>query len=433
MRRSRDLIAVLFLLALFVVGGLLLGGRGAAPRHTVGAEENPDPSITNDRASGSKGVFEWTARLGYQPTVWRQNWSRLSPSETGVLLVIDPRVQASALTITGGGQNSGDRTHLAARDAAALRRWLASGKGHTAILLTSRLASDQSGKGAQGGPHASRNGKDAFADALDLVVESASPATGRREFTPLQPTVDTRGIISLHSAADARISRGRPDGLALFGDSAGPLALEIPVGKGRLIAVADAGLFSNQSFARSENAVFLADLLAHYDQAGGTVLFDEYHHGDVGSNAGGSVWEALGRPLQLALIQVFLAALCLMILLGGRFGPPIPSGHDMARSSADYVASLASLYRRAEASGTALETLYRQFLRDVCGRLALPPDVNLEGLAEVAARRGQVDRERFRRLLATCEMRLDAGKVTEAELLDLTRQMESIRKEIGIA
>jgi len=44
-----------------------------------------------------------------------------------------------------------------------------------------------------------------------------------------------------------------------------------------------------------------------------------------------------------------------------------------------------------------------------------------------------VDRERFRRLLATCEMRLDAGKVTEAELLDLTRQMESIRKEIGIA
>ncbi len=63
-----------------------------------------------------------------------------------------------------------------------------------------------------------------------------------------------------------------------------------------------------------------------------------------------------------------------------------------------------------EASGTALETLYRQFLRDVCGRLALPPDVNLERLAEVAARRGQTDKERLRRLLATCELRLDAGK-----------------------
>ena len=96
---------------------------------------------------------------------------------------------------------------------------------------------------------------------------------------------------------------------------------------------------------------------------------------------------------------------------------------------------MASLYRRAEASGTALETLYRQFLRDVCGRLALPPDVSLERLADVAARRGQVDKGRMRSLLATCEMRLDAGvgKVSEQELLDLTQQMERIRKDMGIA
>ena len=430
MRGSRDLIAVLLLLALFVAGGLLLGGRGAAPRRTVGAEEAPNPSVTNDRASGSKGVYEWTARLGYQPTDWRQNWTRLSSAEPGVLLVIDPQVQNPMFSITGGGQSGGDRTQLSAHDAATLRRWLASGQGHTAILLASRLPS---GKSGPGGAKNARSDADTFADALDLVVESASPATGRTEFAPLQPVSDTQGIISLHSASGARISRARPDGLALFGDAAGPLALEIPVGRGRLIAVADAGLFSNAGLARAENAVFLADLLAHYSRPGGPILFDEYHHGDVADNPGGSVWEALGRPLQLALIQVFLAALCLMVLLGGRFGPPIPSGRDLARSSADYVASLANLYRRAEASGTALETLYRQFLRDVCGRLALPPDVNLERLAEVAARRGQVNKEGFRRLLATCEMRLDAGKVTEAELLDLTRQMESIRKEIGIA
>jgi len=427
MRRSRDLIAVLFLVALFVVGGLLLGGGGATPRRTVGAEAERDPSVTNDRASGSKGVFEWTAQMGYRPTAWRQSWSRLSPSEPGVLLVIDPQIQEPIATITGGRRNGGDRTLLAARDAARLRRWLASGGGHTAILLTSRLSS------GRGGPQPSSDDQDTFGDTMDLVVESASPATGRAEFAPLQPTADTQGMISLHSAADARISRKRPDSLALFGDGAGPLALEIPVGRGRLVAVADGGLFSNENLVKSENAVFLADLLAHYGQPGGTVLFDEYHHGDVTGNPGGSIWEALGQPLQLALTQVFLAALCLMVLLGGRLGPPVPSVRDRARSSADYVASLASLYRRAEASGTALETLYRQFLRDVCARLALPPDVNLERLADVAARRGQVDKERFRRLLATCELRLDAGKVTEAELLDLTRQMESIRKEIGIA
>ena len=427
MHRSRDLIAVLFLVALFVTGGLLLGGRGVNPRRTVGAEAGRDPSVTNDRASGSKGVFEWTARVGYRPAVWRQSWSHLSPAEPGVLLVIDPQIQSPVATITGGRGNSGDRTLLAARDAAALRRWLASGQGHTAVLLTSRLPSGQSGS------KPSSEDEGSFGDALDLVVEAASPTTGRTEFAPLQPTADTQGMVSLHSTADVRISRARPDGLALFGDGAGPLTLEIPVGRGRLIAVADGGLFSNENLVKSENAVFLADLLAHYGHPGGPVLFDEYHHGDVAGDPGGSIWKALGQPLQLALTQVFLAALCLMVLLGGRFGPPVPSTRDRARSSADYVASLASLYRRAEASGTALETLYRQFLRDVCGRLALPPDVNLERLADVAARRGQVDKERFRRLLATCELRLDAGKVTEAELLDLTRQMECFRMEFGIA
>ena len=427
MRRSRDLVAILLLIALFLAGGLLLGGRGAAPARTAGAEAAPDPSITNDRASGTKGAFEWTEQLGYQPVPWRQSWSRLSPTETGVLLVIDPEIEESFVALTGTGGEDSERTALTARDAAALRRWLASGQGHTAILLASRLPSGRSG------PKPSPGDQDTFGDALDLIVEAASPESRRTEFAPLQPLTDTEGMLSLHSESGARITRERPDGLALFGDGSGPLALEIPVGRGRLVAVADSRLFSNDTLAKSENAMFLTNLLAHYGHPHGSVLFDEYHHGDVAANSGGSVWESLGRPLQLAFIQFLLAALCLMVLLGGRFGPPVPLVRNMTRTSAEYVTSLASLYRRAEASGTALETLYRQFLRDVCGRLALAPDVNLERLAEVAARRGQIKKDRFRRLLATCELRLDQGKVTEAELLDLTRQMESIRKELGIA
>ena len=427
MRPSRDLIAVFFLILLFIAGGLLLGGRGTSPPRMVGQEAHPNPSITNDRASGSKGVYEWTAKLGYRPAAWRQNWSRLTASEPGVLLIIDPQVNETMMSLTGGGGDESDRTRLTAPDAAALKHWLTAGKGHTAILLSSRLPSGQSG------PKASSEDQDSFADALDLVVESASPATGRTEFAPLLPLTDTQGILSVHAEAQARIARQKGDGLALFGDSAGPLALEVPVGRGRLIAIADSGLFSNENLGKSENSVLLANLLAHYARSGAPILFDEYHHGDAAGDPNGSLWDVFGRPLQLALIQLFLASICLLFLLGGRFGPPVPLNRAVARNSAEYVVSVASLYRRAEASGTALETLYRQFLRDICGRLALPPDVNLERLAEVAAQRGQVNKERLRRLLATCEMRLDGGKLTEAELLDLTRQMESIRKEIGIA
>ncbi len=425
MRSSRDLIAVLLLLALFIAGGLLLGGRGPGAARLPGPEPAPNPSSTNDRASGMRGAFVWTQKLGYEPVAWRQSWSHLSPSENGVLLIADPQVAEPVPALTGSGQ-SRDPAELTARDAMRLRRWLNSGSGHTAILLASRLASSPNAAAPTAGD------PQTFGDAMDLIAESASPDTGRTEFAPLQPVSDTVGILSLHSESASRLKRTRGDSLALFGDKAGPLALLIPVGKGRLIAVADGAVFSNSQLSRSENAVFLADLLAHYAAPGGRILFDEYHHGDA-ADAGGSVWEDLGRPLQLALIQLCFAALALLVLLSVRFGPPVPPVRLLARSSADYVGSLASLYRRAGASQTALETLYRQFLRDICGRLALPPDVDLERLAAVAARRGQIDPERLRRLLATCELRLDQGKVSEAELLDLTRQMESIRKEIGIA
>lgn len=421
MRNSRDLIAVFLLLALFVTGGLFLGGHGPSARRMPGQEETTNPSVTNDRGSGMRGAFLWVGKLGYQAVPWRQSWAELSSREDGILLAADPEADNMSVSLTGGSR--ANPTQLGPKDAARLRQWLTT--GHTAILLSSRLSSSQAGANGNTDP-------ESFGDALDLIIQSASPNTGRTEFAPLQPVADTLGVLSLHSESGFRIKRTSSDGLALFGDQAGPLALVIPFGKGRLIAIADGGLWTNRQLVQSENSVFLANILAHYGKPGGRVLFDEYHHGDAAS-ADSSVWDDLGRPLQLAVIQLCFAALGLLVVLSVRFGPPVPPVALIARSSADYVGSLAGLYRRAGASQTALETLYRQFLRDICGRLALPPDVDLERLAAVAARRGQIDKERLRRLLATCELRLDQGKVSEAELLDLTRQMESIRKEIGFA
>ena len=429
MRGNRDLIAVFLLLLAFLAGGILLGGRGMGLSRPPGRENTTDPSVTNSRSSGSKGVFQWVKTLGYQPVVWRQRWEKLPANGAKVLVVIDPRVENAYQTLTGGNgdDENHDKTTLSATDGATLKHWLSSGTGHTAILLTSRLASGQTG------PNSGPNDRKTFGDALDLIVEAASPATNRVEFSPLQPVSDTQGILSLHSDAGNRIKRIDPDALALFGDSTGPLVLDVPMGRGHLLAIADGGLLSNSSLPRSENSVFLANILRHYAPRGGEVIFDEYHHGNAADTDGASLWDALGHPLQMVLIQLCLTFIALLVLLSGRLGPPMPLSRGAERTSAEYVTSVANLYRRAEASGTALETLYRQFLRDICGRLSLPPDVNLETLADVAARRGQVSKEMLRRLLATCEQRLDEGKLTEQELLDLTRQMERIRKEMGIA
>lgn len=429
MRLNRDIIAIVILLAIFLSGGLLLGGREPARSRQVGKEIVPDPSTDNDRASGSKALFEWTARLGYRPQTWRQPWSRLDGSRAPILLVIDPRLKGASHALTGptfGPDAGGDEdSRLGPEDARALRAWL--GRGRTAVVAASSLPTGHTAGTAHG------EETDTFADAVHLRVETASPITGVDEFGPLQPMRDTQGVLSIHSEADARVARAMPDGLALFGDAAGPVAVSVPVGQGRLIVIADSRFASNANLPRAENAVFLANILARAARAGDVVLFDEYHHGESDLLGGATLWSLLGRPLQLCLLQLGLAGIVALGVLAVRFGRPVPLGQGMRRTSGEYVQSLAGLYARAGAASSALEILYRQFLRDVCARLALAPDVALEQLAAVAARRARLDQSRLRTLLATCEQRLDEGKVSEAELLDLTRRMDAIRKELGLA
>jgi len=418
MRVNRDVIAIFVLLTVLIGAGLLLTGPAEHHTREVGKEMFPDPSIYNDRASGSKALYEWTRKLGYAPSAWRQPWNSL-PKSRAVLFVIDPHLPQTTLTLTGVSQPP-SASLLKASDASVLRQWVSA--GHTVCLLCSRLPT-----GSTPGGQSSTT----FGDALDVIVETASRG-GKTEFPPLQPVPETAGILSVNSQADARIRRKTPDALALFGDAAGPSVLSIPMGQGRLIVIADSQFASNGQLLRSENAAFLANTLARNGRRGDPILFDEYHHGDLEATTE-SVWTVLGRPLQLTLLQFLLGALALIGVVAFRFGPPVPLQRRIQRTSGEYVTSVASLYQRAQAAPAALDALYRQFLRDLTGRLGLAPDVSLEHLATVAARRSQTDKEELRRLLAACENALDVGKVTDAELIELTRRMERIRKDMGIA
>ena len=94
------------------------------------------------------------------------------------------------------------------------------------------------------------------------------------------------------------------------------------------------------------------------------------------------------------------------------------------------MSSLAGLYRRAQATVPALEIIYRQFLRDLCERLALPPDVPLEKLAEAAARHSNINPNSLKRLIVACESALDNKQLSSNDLLTLTKQMEQVKRQL---
>jgi hypothetical protein len=102
----------------------------------------------------------------------------------------------------------------------------------------------------------------------------------------------------------------------------------------------------------------------------------------------------------------------LMYSRGRRFGRPKPprTRGEAHRLSVEYVTSLAGIYRTARASGAALSDLYERLLRSVSesvGSAGIPA-----GISE---------------LMEQCEKKMEDGKITERDLIDLSRRMESAR------
>ena len=420
MRINRELTGIVVLLAVFVIAGFLLGGRQGDVSRKAGDKGPVDTSVYNDRDYGSKAFYEWLQLSGYRPQVSQRSWRWLSQSQARVLIAVEPNAQNLALLTGAPDKGSQSDTLLTPDDAVSLKQWV--GAGHTAILLSSRLAFSAT----------KPRHPVTFADAMNVEVASAARATGPADLPSLAPTPLTHGVLSIHSESGMRVHKRDMSGLDLFGDSQGPAVTALPVGRGWIILIADGEFASNANLNRSDNAVFLSNIMARYARPGGAVLFDEYHHQSSDFGDGPSLWDILGRPAQLAAVQLLLAALVLVWAVGVRFGTPVPLNRGSVRNSAEYVRSLATLYWRAGASVTALETVYRQFLRDLTSRLALGSDASLEEVATLAARRGNINVEELRHVLAGCENAIDTGKVSEGELLDLVRRMDRIRKDTGI-
>jgi hypothetical protein len=438
--RGRDLTGFIVLIALILLAGVVLTSSNEQGPDVVSVETSENPSIENTRASGSRGLYEWTEKLGYNAVIWRRDFLSL-PDDASVVFCIAPNLTVASTTAESpaspddSGETQQNTNTLTAAEGAAIRQWISS--GHTFILFASSLPAS--------GPTAGDVEKTStFGDELGINVESVLRNQARRvDFAPMQPSIWTDGIDSIRVHPGYRLYRPTGDGIVLFGGlietpsrrgprlESEPVAMVCPIGKGRLIAVADDVFACNANLVRADNAAFIYRMLVLSAKPGSKILFDEYHREFGGEPP--SFWSAIGKPAQFAFMQFTLACIIAVFVLAPRLGMPRPLGDSKPRTSAEYVTSLAGLYQHAGASGAALDSVYKQFLREVCQRYGLPAGVTLDRMAETAARRGGVNAADLRKLLAACERALDSPTgPSERDLIALVRVIERFRKELGI-
>ena len=142
------------------------------------------------------------------------------------------------------------------------------------------------------------------------------------------------------------------------------LAVGIPVGKGRIIAIADPAVASNGLLRRSDNAVWLVSLAAGWGSA--RVLFDEYHHGFGQKRGTGELTRAFFMtPWGWSVLQVVFAGGLYLFVYRRRFGriKELPSP-DRA-SPLELVHARAGVFQVAAAQGLAADLIVQHLCQNL--------------------------------------------------------------------
>jgi hypothetical protein len=160
------------------------------------------------------------------------------------------------------------------------------------------------------------------------------------------------------------------------------------------------------------------------------------------SPGGGQVWvlrpplpgggtaglgDLVAPRVRLALWQLAVAFVVLALWRARRLGRPVAEPQPVQVPGSELVVAVGNLLQRARGRGQAAGLLSDDLRRSLAERLGLPPSTPADQVADAAAQRTGIGRERVLRALAPPAPR------DEAELVALSQAVDAVRREVTSA
>jgi len=251
------------------------------------------------------------------------------------------------------------------------------------------------------------------------------------EIHALQPTVFTRGVNRVQLSQQATsVKVNGPAVVAHVGNEKAVVLADASIGKGRIVLLTDPYVVANNGISQADNVVLAMNLFDGW--SGGTIAFDEFHHGFGASQGGGLMAYFRGTPAPWMMAQAGLIALVAVYSYGRRFGRPVPLRQERRTTNLEFVSGMANITRLARARDVAMQNIYLEFRKRLCRYSSTPSKTETPRLAAAVARRAGLDERELGRLLMQCEQVMRGRTASDGDLLDLVTKIREIEAQLKL-
>jgi hypothetical protein len=185
-------------------------------------------------------------------------------------------------------------------------------------------------------------------------------------------------------------------------------------GEGRVILSSIPYIFSNIALKEEAVAALVLNLVALTGQ-GGTIWFDEWHHGFQAEAIVGPQQWLQNTPVGHALLFVVGAVFLTLLLQGRAFGRPVPLKQALKRRGPlEHATAIANLNRKAGHSREVLRQYHHRLKRKLGQHYRLDPTISDEEYVDQLTRYNpSIDRGELLALLRS----LSREEISETELV----------------
>ncbi|MCE5315539.1 MAG: DUF4350 domain-containing protein [Armatimonadota bacterium] len=391
---SKDVWVLIGLLAFLIVAAIFSKGQQEA---SSDIEIFPKRTTYSARPGGVKALYETLRALDYP--VRRNNAKLTDGIDDGVLFIVSPETPVS--------HDEWD----------AVRRWIE--RGNLLVIAANKPPEPRK----LGEEPKSTSARPVLPSFISPGVQSVRMA-GDERIDSSEIALDDLGALTTSVETTAAATRSV---VPLYRDKAGTVVAMSSWGRGSVIMLSDGWPVSNQGIERGNNFLMVLNALNHREpDRKMTVTFDEFHHGYAERKG---IMSLIDTPARLGLALILLAFLLLVFAASRRFGRPVPL-IEQTRQRGEYLSSMASLLRKAQATDIVRDELGRRFLADIATAVGVAPGSHVDIILSAAQKRYP---EKMNELTELCEAAVSGENIKgEAAIFAMARRWHKMRQEFSL-